>query len=152
MANPFQSTPSAWRETRSRMIGSAATPFQSTPSAWRETYLRLEVFFYEIISIHSLRMEGDGTLTIITSSDDSFQSTPSAWRETVSRTNFPISVSFQSTPSAWRETPLVSVGLDCNGISIHSLRMEGDRTLCICACLRIIFQSTPSAWRETGFA
>ena len=28
--------------------------------------------------------------------------------------------------------------------------MEGDRTLCICACLRIIFQSTPSAWRETG--
>ena len=27
--------------------------------------------------------------------------------------------------------------------------MEGDRTLCVCACLRIVFQSTPSAWRET---
>ena len=35
---------------------------------------------------------------------------------------------FQSTPSAWRETLTPSGGLRCHSISIHSLRMEGDRS------------------------
>ena len=34
-------------------------PFQSTPSAWRETSLSESVSISEEISIHSLRMEGD---------------------------------------------------------------------------------------------
>ena len=34
-------------------------PFQSTPSAWRETSNRFYVFGGKDISIHSLRMEGD---------------------------------------------------------------------------------------------
>ena len=33
--------------------------FQSTPSAWRETMLIVKKKIDEIISIHSLRMEGD---------------------------------------------------------------------------------------------
>ena len=33
--------------------------FQSTPSAWRETTLELICETYGVISIHSLRMEGD---------------------------------------------------------------------------------------------
>ena len=33
---------------------------------------------------------------------------------------------FQSTPSAWRETGLPTHVVVCYGISIHSLRMEGD--------------------------
>ena len=57
-----------------------------------------------IISIHSLRMEGDIT-------------------DGIKRIFHPI---FQSTPSAWRETidalPQIIQAL----ISIHSLRMEGD--------------------------
>ena len=78
----FQSTPSAWRETRictqrrarmqnfnplpphgGRLLFSHAEQytlqFQSTPSAWRET--RFTSIFRTVfcISIHSLRMEGD---------------------------------------------------------------------------------------------
>ena len=57
----FQSTPSAWRETRKNMATYRATElFQSTPSAWRETLPGACAFLPSI----------------------SFQSTPSAWRET----------------------------------------------------------------------
>ena len=101
---PFQSTPSAWRETNTVMQSYLGNEFQSTPSAWRETYSET-----------------------LASPENLFQSTPSAWRETsplafrkkaacyfnplpphggrprLSR-NFLILFSFQSTPSAWRET------------------------------------------------
>ncbi len=106
-----------------------------------------------VISIHSLRMEGDlAVLAVIAIDGDAFQSTPSAWRET----------------SIHYTTPYYNA---C--ISIHSLRMEGDTD----DGLQIeteqhfnplpphggrhqgyfkdeiikIFQSTPSAWRETVF-
>ena len=36
---------------------------------------------------------------------------------------------FQSTPSAWRETLLEYHARIESGISIHSLRMEGDETV-----------------------
>ena len=55
----FQSTPSAWRETRCRMRTSGCSSFQSTPSAWRETLHKREKMPDTHISIHSLRMEGD---------------------------------------------------------------------------------------------
>ena len=38
-------------------------------------------------------------------------------------------VTFQSTPSAWRETPVSGLYDAFYGISIHSLRMEGDLVL-----------------------
>ena len=80
-----------------------------------------------IISIHSLRMEGDFTKLSGISATSSFQSTPSAWRETSDRPRYVIQHhKFQSTPSAWRET--------------HAA--HGTNTL-------HLFQSTPSAWRET---
>ena len=100
----FQSTPSAWRETTSLAVPSALTVFQSTPSAWRETVAKLKA-----------------------SMAASFQSTPSAWRETVGVLPvYQCRIGFQSTPSAWRETPTVCIFPDPFGISIHSLRMEGD--------------------------
>ena len=37
--------------------------FQSTPSVWRETYNASEYDLMWGISIHSLRMEGDGAIT-----------------------------------------------------------------------------------------
>ena len=103
----------------------------------------------DIISIHSLRMEGDALLLGGFLENFTFQSTPSVWRETLSGFH-----SFQ-----------------CFTISIHSLRMEGDNcshrvTLqnvhfnplppyggrperrCL-AMKRFKFQSTPSVWRET---
>ena len=107
-AEAFQSTPSAWRETWRNAECRIPKKFQSTPSAWRETPSALwERCSFEI-SIHSLRMEGDGVGVNATIYGNVFQSTPSAWRET-----------------------------DCqifgtffhNSISIHSLRMEGDSIL-----------------------
>ena len=58
-----------------------------------------------------------------------FQSTPSAWRETCRRKSLPIIWQFQSTPSAWRETNTMREKARNFGISIHSLRMEGDVTI-----------------------
>ena len=40
--------------------------------------------------------------------------------------------------------------LDALQISIHSLRMEGDRKLTDAEIAETVFQSTPSAWRETA--
>ena len=56
-----------------------------------------------------------------------FQSTPSAWRETNGSYLNRAFLEFQSTPSAWRETLHHLQAGRRHGISIHSLRMEGDR-------------------------
>ena len=101
-----------------------------------------------LISIHSLRMEGDGIrhfrkrrseyfnplpphggrlchlLPIL--SHLLFQSTPSAWRETSPPQCDTRRKQFQSTPSAWRETGSFHNFRFRHEISIHSLRMEGD--------------------------
>ena len=127
VSTPFQSTPSAWRETFAWGGAHGALLFQSTPSAWRETYryYALEVIFY--ISIHSLRMEGDPLLAC-----RSFQCIPISIHslrmegDYFSARSVGIVKSFQSTPSAWRETTLRSRKSVHVGISIHSLRMEGD--------------------------
>ena len=55
----FQSTPSAWRETCGSSLDSCSRLFQSTPSAWRETRRPADTLQERVISIHSLRMEGD---------------------------------------------------------------------------------------------
>ena len=168
--------------------------FQSTPSAWRETaYIDLSNGVLTI-SIHSLRMEGDMSSATYFPAWYIFQSTPSAWRETQLLCNVHYFNIFQSTPSAWRETcyflyllyhaehfnPLPPHGgrqwRKCTsvygcGISIHSLRMEGDlerrqkrtgvryfnplpphggrQVICVSVIIVFLFQSTPSAWRET---
>ena len=146
----FQSTPSAWRETVSltEEISGGGT-FQSTPSAWRETDVITGYCQQLWISIHSLRMEGDGIVAQAFKFSNTFQSTPSAWRETPwmlsrkSRKKYfnPLpphggrqndgweelsTALFQSTPSAWRETRCGPCRPGCSPISIHSLRMEGD--------------------------
>ena len=82
------------------------------------------------ISIHSLRVEGDGGDSGMIIKIGIFQSTPSVWRETNGIILLWLLQIFQSTPSVWRETRAVCrvfVGAD---ISIHSLRVEGDPVLC----------------------
>ena len=151
-ARSFQSTPSAWRETLDSIpILYTSFPFQSTPSAWRETpgadlgrknsrYFnplpphggrhssRNASSLAAIISIHSLRMEGDLIDSTSQTKIRRFQSTPSAWRETTPVNQFIRYQTFQSTPSAWRETTSESSESESPNISIHSLRMEGDRS------------------------
>ena len=123
------------------------------------------------ISIHSLRIEGDSRCRnrhCVTEhfnplpphggrrnqhgyqdTENGFQSTPSVWRETLGATVDFVHWVFQSTPSVWRETVYgISGNVDLN-ISIHSLRMEGDRPPSRSIFSDPVFQSTPSVWRET---
>ena len=86
----FQSTPSAWRETKLCEADlQHQLVFQSTPSAWRETFHGFCPPVNTIISIHSLRMEGDLMALIHAIPDIVFQSTPSAWRETYAMPSHP---------------------------------------------------------------
>ena len=78
------------------------------------------------ISIHSLRVEGDGILRNPNSVSVQFQSTPSVWRETAGTGKENRFTTFQSTPSVWRETYYASHPEQFDLISIHSLRVEGD--------------------------
>ena len=55
----FQSTPSVWRETTAVKLLVPAYKFQSTPSVWRETEGDEVGLTIDLISIHSLRVEGD---------------------------------------------------------------------------------------------
>ena len=123
----FQSTPSAWRETSSvPLYGQGKPYFNPLPPHGGRPLLSTTIFPHNL-----------------------FQSTPSAWRETYSRQNQKRTAAFQSTPSAWRETRNGCATIPLNQISIHSLRMEGDR-YSQSSCFGVErFQSTPSAWRET---
>ena len=88
-------------------------------------------------------MEGDCFWALSRSVPTTFQSTPSAWRETASISGTTLVRIFQSTPSAWRETKASKIFRKVIGISIHSLRMEGDMVLLdtYCIYLRISIHS-----------
>ena len=80
-----------------------------------------------------------------------FLSTPSGWRATgVSKQQLRQDI-FLSTPSGWRATEdLKQVYHMVFDISIHALRVEGDRTeQNIVFCNEDLFLSTPSGWRAT---
>ncbi len=124
----FQSTPSVWRETVFSVFYGKILPFQSTPSVWRETQRATAQCLTVLISIHSLRVEGDVQFKVFPLQVIQFQSTPSVWRETVMHIfGNMLPCLFQSTPSVWRETPTLLMIVDRLIISIHSLRVEGDR-------------------------
>ena len=79
----FQSTPSAWRVTSSNcLLTGLPGSFQSTPSAWRVTVAVIAGHLGHLISIHTLRMEGDDICMVCPMTTAKFQSTPSAWRVT----------------------------------------------------------------------
>ena len=149
-ARPFQSTPSAWRETAPSSISDQPSTFQSTPSAWRETVNILWVLsgklYFNPLPPHGGRRPF-GSLPFLV---HKFQSTPSAWRETKKAGYSVFAPAFQSTPSAWRETlPLrrwCRSPYHFNPLPPHG----GRRRLIVLYSLRDIFQSTPSAWRETA--
>ncbi len=116
----FQSTPSVWRETDRLIVGRITPIFQSTPSVWRETSggvpeglsavisihsLRVEgdtsskkpLTCYKI-SIHSLRVEGDATHHLPSTYRSRFQSTPSVWRETAAKCRSHLAGDFNPLP------------------------------------------------------
>ena len=124
------------------------------------------------ISIHSLRVEGDGVTPRQQLPRQRFQSTPSVWRETrplprgsakgqhfnplppcggrhFDNIDLYADIDFNPLPPCGgrRNAPLAQhVAVT---ISIHSLRVEGDRSLLKRRWYQNGFQSTPSVWRET---
>ena len=141
------------------------------PCGGRHSDFLLSIVF-SVISIHSLRVEGDKlslTGTRITKNfnplppcggrlDDTrpaegvdiFQSTPSVWRETGNPQFASEDHRFQSTPSVWRETMVYHC---------RQMRCSNFNPLPPCGGRRggspfglpfKIFQSTPSVWRETA--
>ena len=124
----FQSTPSAWRETKAMIDLNTAQIFQSTPSAWRETYLP--------ISYICMRMNFNPL-------------PPHGGRPCTTSTGNLSQLNFNPLPPHGGRQRLLRVFEGEFGISIHSLRMEGDRVHQEIHNHIIGFQSTPSAWRET---
>ena len=84
--------------------GADSSSFQSTPSAWRETVLPPGHKQRELISIHSLRMEGDTLDLSGDSLSEDFNPLPPHGGRLISCPDTASSCGFQSTPSAWRET------------------------------------------------
>ena len=135
--------------------------FQSTPSAWRETCRLPSILNLDFISIHSLRMEGDYSIThpVLRQACISIHSLrmegDCSFAELVCKPS-----KFQSTPSAWRETRAVGTGYIIFRISIHSLRMEGDSKTAQesvfhfaypCTILQKRMQKTTFCTRKNGF-
>ena len=105
----FQSTPSAWRETKeydTYKVGTVA--FQSTPSAWRETRSRWSSgtakTYFNPLPPHGGRL-------------------PSAGLFMEGYKNFNPLPPHGGRPDKYKS------GVMLTGISIHSLRMEGDRVV-----------------------
>ena len=148
-ASLFQSTPSVWRETLLLGFFLLLFKFQSTPSVWRETpdasgksgiqpisihSLRVEgdpAVQYdaprESISIHSLRVEGDYRRHLHRCHLSDFNPLPPCGGRRKTGAYTTRLTPFQSTPSVWRETFGRTLLRLSNCISIHSLRVEGDR-------------------------
>ena len=105
------------------------------------------------ISIHALRVEGDGPGLGDIINAFIFLSTPSGWRATNADRMGLTTDEFLSTPSGWRATRCTAHPCACRCISIHALRVEGDRALAdIIMDEMQKFLSTPSGWRATAAA
>ena len=170
----FQSTPSAWRETCYFLyLLYHAEHFNPLPPHGGRQWRKCTSVYGCGISIHSLRMEGDLERRQKRTGVRYFNPLPPHGGRQVICVSVIIVFLFQSTPSAWRETCYNTLKKSIQGISIHSLRMEGDlfsivlskSPNCISihslrmegdvavqighAAVSLSFQSTPSAWRET---
>ena len=123
----FLSTPSGWRATKRSRRGWPDLIFLSTPSGWRATVFGICPHLSNFISIHALRVEGDGAGTKLDYQRDVFLSTPSGWRATTGRCLRRRRSEFLSTPSGWRATRIAYCRAGPGAyISIHALRVEGD--------------------------
>ena len=104
---------------------------------------------HKFISIHSLRMEGDRCGKSWGYAFLHFNPLPPHGGRLLPMRSFFISFRFQSTPSAWRETSTFGkmpvYGRDFNPLPPHGGRRENVEI----GGKMGVFQSTPSAWRET---
>ena len=124
--------------------------FQSTPSAWRETKCSSSLPGRSSISIHSLRMEGDASSWIALRRKSNFNPLPPHGGRHQQLFNSQKERYFNPLPPHGGRPSWKFRKVCFWKISIHSLRMEGDRETLHVINDYILFQSTPSAWRETN--
>ncbi len=122
----FQSTPSVWRETPWAESPDLMCIFQSTPSVWRETVVYPTGHKDRIISIHSLRVEGDDFGCVYLDLSFHFNPLPPCGGRRVSKGVLPTVVQISIHSLRVEGDRFASCKLDFNSISIHSLRVEGD--------------------------
>ena len=147
---PFQSTPSVWRETYTSFIVVVSLTFQSTPSVWRETIdgyknvdrlkhfnplppcggRQIRMINYDVAThFNPLPPCGGRPECLIKASRNVvFQSTPSVWRETRRRLAAQVFMrNFNPLPPCGGRPCSYYYSIKIRNISIHSLRVEGDR-------------------------
>ena len=102
------------------------------------------------ISIHSLRMEGDGRGMGTAAAASDFNPLPPHGGRLKSMEASTLRVGkFQSTPSAWRETQSIDAAATTGGYFNPLPPHGGRRHYMAMSTIEKEFQSTPSAWRET---
>ena len=103
------------------------------------------------ISIHALRVEGDPATERKKTAAFDFYPRPPGGGRLAKHLSFASGASFLSTPSGWRATKSCYLHQTQKPhISIHALRVEGDRGRCASTTDSPKFLSTPSGWRATG--
>ena len=127
----------------------AAQRFLSTPSGWRATEVVSLRCTVVCISIHALRVEGDPKSRVVdTGWTDFYPRPPGGGRLSSFSCIFLMMYFYPRPPGGGR--PLDSIRhLLTLSISIHALRVEGDRALADIIMDEMQFLSTPSGWRAT---
>ena len=145
----FQSTPSVWRETglpcRRSLRPTHFNPLPPYGGRQIAPVSRCLFFHFNPLPPYGGRHIIPGTMINIFY----FNPLPPYGGRRYAIVSGADSSSFQSTPSVWRETGGAYCKVECVGISIHSLRMEGDDAESQAFSRIFSFQSTPSVWRET---
>ena len=126
--------------------------FLSTPSARRATESGTSLDKASPISIHALREEGDLRFAVTAKRQKDFYPRPPRGGRRQRGGKCGQKVTFLSTPSARRATTASQLPQNCQAISIHALREEGDAQLSGNNREGMQFLSTPSARRATSVA
>ena len=125
--NIFQSTPSVWRETLTTENLNDGATFQSTPSVWRETTSVPSGSTVISISIHSLRVEGDGKgVHLDHNAVSDFNPLPPCGGRPKDQISLRLTRYFNPLPPCGGRRFPYKGKAHVDGISIHFLRVEGD--------------------------
>ena len=99
--------------------------------------------YLSTISIHALRVEGDALRCVVVPTCRNFYPRPPGGGRLVDDGGEHMTQLFLSTPSGWRATLPLPVAMRAILISIHALRVEGDRSVTVGRCVRTNFYPRP---------
>ena len=133
----FLSTPSGWRATTGIITGACDLIISIHALRVEGDLHELEDLFFGLwISIHALRVEGDRLRYYRRFPPANFYPRPPGGGRRLGLLQGMTAHRFLSTPSGWRATYGDSIPIDGLAISIHALRVEGDRLSQTAICIR----------------